>query len=278
MVQATDLIMGLVQPEIKVLSTEQIQKIHNYSLEILSRVGIRVDSLRARKLFGRALSLSENDKSVRIPAELVEQALATAPTSVDIYDRLGNFKFRLGNSESQQTRFGIGVTNLFYQEPATDKVTPFTRQHMGLATRLGSVLPGFDIISTVGILQDIAPETADLYGALEMVANTTKPLIILVSEKQCFDTALNLLAYLHGDLSVKPFIIPYFNPITPLVLNEETTDHIFSTIERDLPFIYNNYGMSGATSPITPRRRLWRNGRHSRPTARSWQPWLSGPI
>jgi trimethylamine--corrinoid protein Co-methyltransferase len=34
-------------------------------------------------------------------------------------------------------------------------------------------------------------------------------------------------------------------------MNKGTTDKIFSTIQRDLPFIYNPVGMAGATSPIT---------------------------
>jgi trimethylamine--corrinoid protein Co-methyltransferase len=238
------------------LTRNQIEKIHHYSLEILSTTGIRVDSLRARKLFDKALCGSDRDRVVRIPAELVDQALKAAPSTVDIYDRRGNIRFQLGNSQRAQTRFGIGVTNLFYQDPATDAVTAFTRKHMELTTRLGSALSGFDVISTVGIIQDITPELADLYGTLEMIANTTKPLVILISEKQCFDTSLDLLEHLHGDLSAGPFIIPYFNPITPLVLNEDTADKVFSTIERGLPFIYNNYGMSGATSPITPAGNL----------------------
>jgi len=243
--------MSEVQPAINVLSKAQLDSIHNYSLEILSRVGIRVDSARARKLFARAMNVAEKDKVVRIPAERVDRALATAPSVLDIYDRLGNFRFQLGISDSPQTRFGIGVTNLYYQDPKTDAVTPFARRHMELATRLGSVLSNFDLISTVGIIQDISPQVADLYATLEMTANTTKPLVLLISEKQCFETSLNLLEHLHGDLSLKPFVLPYFNPITPLVLNEDTSDSIFTVIERGLPFIYNNYGMSGATSPIT---------------------------
>jgi trimethylamine--corrinoid protein Co-methyltransferase len=243
--------MSEVQPAINVLSKAQLDSIHNYSLEILSRVGIRVDSARARKLFARAMNVAEKDKVVRIPAERVDRALATAPSVLDIYDRLGNFRFQLGISDSPQTRFGIGVTNLYYQDPKTDAVTPFARRHMELATRLGSVLSNFDLISTVGIIRDISPQVADLYATLEMTANTTKPLVLLISEKQCFETSLNLLEHLHGDLSLKPFVLPYFNPITPLVLNEDTSDSIFTVIERGLPFIYNNYGMSGATSPIT---------------------------
>ena len=92
--------MKLVQPELKVLSQERIQKIHSYSLEILARVGIRVDSPRARKIFGKAIKISKSDKTVRIPADLVEHALATAPATVDIYDRLGNFKFQFFNFRS----------------------------------------------------------------------------------------------------------------------------------------------------------------------------------
>lgn len=243
--------MSEVHPVIKVLSKEQFETLHRGSLEILSRVGIRVDSARARKLFSGAIGVSENDQTVRIPADLVGRALETAPSVIDIYDRLGNFSFQLGNTESPQTRFGIGATNLYYQDPKTDAVALFARRHMELATRLGSVLSGYDVISTVGIVQDISPALADLYGTLEMIANTTKPLVILISEKRSFNAALDLLEHLHGDLSLKPFIIPYLNPITPLVLNEDTADNIFSTIERGLPFIYNNYGMSGATSPIT---------------------------
>jgi len=87
--------MSEVQPAINVLSKAQLDSIHNYSLEILSRVGIRVDSARARKLFARAMNVAQKDKVVRIPAERVDRALATAPSVLDIYDRLGNFRFQL---------------------------------------------------------------------------------------------------------------------------------------------------------------------------------------
>ena len=67
--------------------------------------------------------------------------------------------------------------------------------------RLGHNLPSFDAISTVGVIQDMAPDVADLYAVLEMTANTTKPLIILISDENRFPDALNLLEHLHGDLA-----------------------------------------------------------------------------
>jgi trimethylamine--corrinoid protein Co-methyltransferase len=50
----------------------------------------------------------------------------------------------------------------------------------------------------------------------------------------------------------RPFILPYFNPISPLILNQATVDKMLVTIERGLPFIFSSYGMAGATTPITP--------------------------
>jgi len=85
-----------------------------------------------------------------------------------------------------------------------------------------------------------------------MTANTTKPLVILVSAESSFPAVLELLEQLHGDLSSRPFIIPYLNPISPLVINEGTVDKMLIAIERGLPIIYSNYGMAGASTPITP--------------------------
>jgi trimethylamine--corrinoid protein Co-methyltransferase len=63
---------------------------------------------------------------------------------------------------------------------------------------------------------------------------------------------LDLLEHLRGDLAARPSIIPYLNPISPLVINSGTVDKMWATIDRGLPFIYSNYGMAGASTPITP--------------------------
>jgi trimethylamine--corrinoid protein Co-methyltransferase len=232
-----------------VLDPIQIEQVHGYSLQILSTVGVRVDSERARRLLVSAGGEQPaGSHHVRLPRALVERALQTAPASVQIYNRLGTPAFDLPG----EARFGIGVTALYYQDPETDNVTPFARQHMADLVRLGHNLPSFDAISTVGVIQDMAPDVADLYAVLEMTANTTKPLIILISDENRFPDALNLLEHLHGDLATRPAVIPYFNPITPLVINEGTSDKMMAAIERDIPFIYSSYGMAGASTPITP--------------------------
>jgi trimethylamine--corrinoid protein Co-methyltransferase len=241
---------SLIRPRLSVLNPEQVQRIHEDSLQILASVGVRVDSPRARQAFARAAGhgVAVDGGHVRIPRNLVAWALEAAPHSVRLYDRLGNVAFDLPGA----TRFGMGVTSLYYQDPGTEQVTPFARQHMAQLVRLGQALPSFDVVSTLGIVQDVPAEVSDLYATLEMVANTIKPLVLLVSADDAFPAVLDLLEHLHGDLSARPFVVPYLNPITPLVINRGTSDKMFVCAERDLPFIYSNYGMAGASTPITP--------------------------
>lgn len=238
-----------VRPHISVLSPAQIERNHELSLELLASAGVRVDSERARQLFSRAIgSRAVDGDRVRLPRELVEWALHVAPAAIEIYRRTGELAFRLPG----ETRFGIGVTTLYYQDPQTDEVTPFARRHMASMVRLGAALESFDAISTVGIVQDVPAQVSDLVGVLEMTANTVKPLVLLISDEEAFPAVLGLLEHLHGDLAARPFIIPYLNPITPLVINRGTVDKMWTAVERGLPVIYSNYGMAGASTPISP--------------------------
>jgi trimethylamine---corrinoid protein Co-methyltransferase len=249
--------MTRAKPRLTLLSTEQVNQIHEYSLEILATTGVRVDSPRTRAVFGRAIGCTAARDRIRIPRETVAWALGVAPARVTIYDRRGAPAFTLDAAgqdgvRSGGARFGVGVTNLYYQEPETDAVTPFTREHMARCTRLGHALSSYDVISTIGVLHDVPIAQAELIAALEMIANTTKPLVLLVSETEAFGQVLDLVEALCSDHSARPFVIPYFNPVTPLVINAGTSDKMFDAIDRGLPIIYSNYGMAGATTPITP--------------------------
>jgi trimethylamine--corrinoid protein Co-methyltransferase len=210
---------------------------------------MRVDSPKALKIFKVSPGVKFlNERRLVIQPEIVEWAIQQCPSTIDIYNRNGDLVFRLGE---EKTRFGIGVTNLFYQDPANNEIVPFTRKHMRRSVGLGNNLPSFDVISTIGIIRDVETRKADLVALLEMVANTIKPLIILISDEKQFLPGLVLLERLVGERSAKPFFIPYFNPVTPLIMNQATADNMLTSIERDLPVIYSNYGMAGVSTPIT---------------------------
>jgi len=241
-----------VQPRVSVLGGDHIAQVREFTLAVLAETGIRVDSQPGQRLLTRAGARAGDGGRLLLPRELVHWALAAAPSSVEIFGRRGQPAFRLGQpSTPPSPRFGIGVTCLYYQDPMTDAVTPFTRAHLQAMARLGETLSSFDVVSTVGVPQDVHPRRADLWAALDMAANTTKPLVVLVADATRFPDVLDLLEHLVGDLSARPWVIPYFNPMTPLVINGGTVDKMQCASERGLPFIYSSYGMAGATTPIT---------------------------
>jgi trimethylamine---corrinoid protein Co-methyltransferase len=237
-------------PHLTLLDVEQIEFIHQNVLKILAVTGVRVDSLPVLRLLSEKLGPTQvHGDRVTFPPEIVAWAIQAAPAAVDIYTRTGEPAFRLG---ADRMRFGIGVTSLYYQDPLTDRLSPFNRQNMREMVRLGESLPNFDCVSTVGILQDTPAEFQDLYATLEMAANTTKPLVVLISQEQRFQDVLDLLESLTGELSKKPFVIPYFNPVTPLVMNTGTVEKMQLAIQRGLPVIVSNYSLAGMSTPLTP--------------------------
>jgi trimethylamine--corrinoid protein Co-methyltransferase len=240
----------VIHPRLTLLNSEQKDEIHHYALRIVEKTGVRVDSKPVKDFLIQKLgAAAAQEDIVRIPADVVVWALKQAPQAIDVYNRGGELAFRLG---ADRHRFGLGVTSLFYQDSDTDGIVPFARRHMQEIVRLGDSLPLYDVISTIGIIQDVPPTASDLVASLEMVANTTKPLVFLISDENRFSNVLDMLEHLHGDLAEKPFIIPYFNPVTPLVMNEGTLDKMRVAIQRGIPFIISNYSLAGMSTPITP--------------------------
>jgi len=239
-----------IHPQLKLLEEEQIQQVHGYALRILSETGVRVDSPSVVERLVKTKQVEAQGRSVKMSPELVESAIQSAPPTIQMYDRRGSPVFNLGDD---RLRFGVGVTALYYQEPVHEGLETFTREHMRNLTRLGSALPLYDVISTPGILRDVPEHLSDLYGGLEHFANTTKPLVLLVSDEHKFAPVLEMFEYLHGGgLGEKPFVLPYFNPVSPLVMDAGTLLKMGVAIERGLPFIFSNYSMAGASTPLTP--------------------------
>ena len=221
-----------VRPLLRVLNEDQKHRIHTDALRILSDVGIRVESDKARSIFQKTIRSKRNeDRIVKIPPDIVETAIKAAPYNLDIYNRRGEKVMSLPD----EARFGLGVTTLYYQDPIENDLHKFNRKHVATCVRLGDRLANFDFVATPGILQDVSPDTADIYTSLEMVANTAKPLVILVSKRESLSQVLDLLEHLHGDLSTQPFVLPLMTPITPLIIDEGTSDRMLTSIARGLP-------------------------------------------
>ena len=87
------------------LSKEECQKLHGASLQILERTGVRMHHQPAVDLLKKAGASVTEGNRVRIPGNLVEQALKTAPGEVILHNRHGEPVLSLGGC---RTFFGTG--------------------------------------------------------------------------------------------------------------------------------------------------------------------------
>ncbi|MCJ7715745.1 MAG: trimethylamine methyltransferase family protein, partial [Anaerolineales bacterium] len=227
-------------------------EVHRYSIRILEDTGVEVESKEALAVFGKSDAVKVRNGVVYLKEELINHAINCAPSNIEVFNKSGDTAFQLGRKQQNETYFGIGATNTWFQDIGSKQVELFTREHMRQSTRLGDLLDNFSMVSTLGIPSDVSAQSSDLYAALDMYANTSKPLVLLISGDHQINKVLELISYLHGDISEKPFFIPYVNPITPLVLNRTTTDKMIASIHHQLPLMYSNYSMYGGTSPVTP--------------------------
>jgi trimethylamine--corrinoid protein Co-methyltransferase len=89
---------------------------------------------------------------------------------------------------------------------------------------------------------------------IEMVSNTTMPLVILTPDayqmEDIFEMA-DLIAGGRDSFNAKPFLMPYLNPVSPLVFNPETVDKLFLAADRGTPVCVQAAPPIGGSTPVT---------------------------
>jgi trimethylamine--corrinoid protein Co-methyltransferase len=77
------------RPHLRLLSSRQIRALHDASLEVLERTGVRVCLPEAVDLLTSAGARVADKDRVRIPAYMMEEALCSVPGQITLGDRNG---------------------------------------------------------------------------------------------------------------------------------------------------------------------------------------------
>lgn len=111
---------GLPGGQYKPITEQEILKIHETSLRVLSEVGVQVNFTRARELFIDAGARAEGDANVvKIPPALVEDLIQKAPSVVYLCGRAENgaLDCEIGG---KNVYLGTGGTALNVQDPGKE--------------------------------------------------------------------------------------------------------------------------------------------------------------
>jgi trimethylamine--corrinoid protein Co-methyltransferase len=99
------------RPALKILTEEGQERIHRAALTILADIGMQVMHEEALGLLRRAGCAVDREGRVKIPREIVDQALRSAPREIHVYNRDGARAMDLGADRSY---FGTGSDLLLF--------------------------------------------------------------------------------------------------------------------------------------------------------------------
>jgi len=237
---------------LRILSDDQLRQIHDASLEILGRTGVRVCDNEALDLLRDAgCSVSDGDV-VRFPAALVEDAVEQAPSRIVLHHRDSESQLIL---EGQGSYFGTGSDLPHTLDLETGDRRLSLLSDVADTARLADDLPNIDFVMSMALPSDVPRETSDRHSFLTMVANTSKPIVFTAWDESGLADIIAMAEAVAGgaDALVKsPFLVAYLEPTTPLQHSQTALRKMLMMADKGLPFVYSPGPVEGATAPVTP--------------------------
>ncbi|HUU54139.1 MAG TPA: trimethylamine methyltransferase family protein [Armatimonadota bacterium] len=238
------------QPHVRMVSDEQIQELHLATLEILERTGVEVKQKRAVELLEKAGARVEGER-VCIPADLVENAIRSAPERVVVCSRTGE---RVMPLEANRVFFGTGSDTPNTIDPETRERRRARRKDVERIARLCDALPNMDFIMSMGVAGDVPEQAPFVYEFADMVAGSSKPIVFTASdERDMADIYEMAVAVCGGEIELRrnPFLLHYAEPITPLIHSPTGLRKLLFCADHRLPVAYVSGMSAGTGSPAT---------------------------
>ncbi|MCG6912206.1 MAG: trimethylamine methyltransferase family protein [Deltaproteobacteria bacterium] len=233
------------------LNREQIVVLHNASLEIMERTGMRFFDQEALDLFRKAGARITDGNIVHVPADLVEWARSTVPENVNIYDRNRELAMALGGD---RTYFGVGSDCMSIYDLETGEHRRAKRSDVVDGVRLVDALANMDFVMSMFLPSDVSQADYERHQMAIMLQESTKPIIFVGIEQASTVMALDMAAAVAGGLEPLqryPFVINYVNTVSDFHHNGESLQRLLYAAERNIPSIYAPGSTRGTLAPIT---------------------------
>lgn len=236
-----------------ILSDADLDRIYEASLSLLWDPGLVSDSDLFLDIFAKGGAVVDwQARTVRLPRDLVEWAVQSAPSSFVLYGRDDPDADLL--VEHERVYYGMGGTSepLFWDWDLWEARKP-TKADMVNNTRVGHALPNIDFVQTLCMSGDMPTGEIFFHDFDAIFRNTTKPTVLNILERPFTQHLIEMTAAVSGGesgLRERPTAMGIVTPISPLkiaVMNEGMID----AIQAGIPILYSPGPLMGATGPAT---------------------------
>ncbi len=219
-------------------------RVHEATLEVLAETGIEVKYAPAVEVFAGAGARVEGTR-VRIPAELVEAAVKSAPRDWTIKPRGGDTEPMV--LDAHHSYCGTGSDVLYVCDPDTRERRRVRRADVEGMAALCEKLPNIDFVMSMGLPEDAPQAIDDLVQVDAMMRGTRKPLLVAPRDGHILGRMKEMAAFAGETDS---FGI-YAMPVPPLMFDEDGASKVIACAELDVPLIWAPAPNAGTTAPAS---------------------------
>jgi len=235
------------------LDDDQVQYVHEASLEVLAEVGLIVRNEKARHRFAEFGALVDHSTElVKIPAKVVEKYRAMVPPTITLRGRDPQF----------DVTFPRQLPVIATASSAPDVVDPVagvtrraTSADIANIAHLVNALQGFDVFS-ISVLADDAPpgqfSLSRFYPALKNCLKPVRTSVIDLREAQQVLKLGELIAGSKAAFWERPFInFGYCSIVSPLTMDYDSTEMLMFFAENGVTAYGTVAPMGGLSTPLT---------------------------
>ncbi len=236
---------------LQVLSKDERAQVHERTLNILAKTGVRVDTAWGRQILKDAgAEVDENTTVVRFPRAMVEESLRLAPKEFTLGARRPEWDLHMNSGECTLLIDGEAV---FALDRETGERRPGTIQDWMEATRLIDALDEVGIYWSMVEARDRGDTVADYVDYLRGVfGNFSKHVQDGPSSPEQAPWFLEVLQVIFGDKETIRCTHPLsflLCPLSPLAIEAPYTDAYLALLGWDIPVAVMPMPLMGGTAP-----------------------------
>lgn len=238
---------------LSLLDTEEIQQIHDSALQILSEIGVRIDSGAALEAIAGlpGVTIDQTTRVVRFTEQAVMKAVETTPSEFTVYGRDQTYELRYG----QGTFVNQSVPGeAQWIDPVSKTRRDASLEDFEKCVRVADALPHIDIVGSMVQPAEIPVEIRDVYLYAELLKRTRKPVRAWVYSQTSAKYILELFQVVAGGreaLRKHPQAEFGFEPISPLILPGDPLDTAIEFAQAGVPITVGPMPQAMATAPVT---------------------------
>jgi len=243
-------------PQFRLMSDDQLENLHQATLQILERTGVIIECQEAIELLDGAGADVSNPNRVKIPSYLVEQAIRTAPRTITLYTREGEPAIVLNGLTG--SHYGSFPDPRRIRDPYTGEIRTCYVEDIADLSRLIDALPNIEwsytAVSNLTLPVSTNIDISDRVSLLQFVLNSSKPIIVEITNVAALRDMIDCCAIVAGgeeQLRKKPFFGGSCEPVSPLVQGKDALEKSLLCAEKGLPVVVYSMPMAGATTPAT---------------------------